>query len=89
MAPDTDSSWRKRLAADTPITPAEADVLRAARDNRGSVADIPRSWTATVAALVIADLLEIDVVGFRMTSAGDILLAEFEERELAGRPPTP
>ena len=80
MASDADSPHGKRPVVCGPVTARQVDVLRAARDNRGNLADIPAPWTATVASLVMADLLEIDVVGFRMTDAGVTLLAAFEER---------
>lgn len=67
-----------------PVSARQIDVLKASRDNRGNLADIPVHWTGAVASLVKADLLRIDVVGFCLTPAGARLLAKIEEADASG-----
>ena len=63
----------------TPATTRQMEVLRSARDARGSLGAVSARLRRAAAALVLADLLEVDVVGFSLTAAGIIFLAECEE----------
>lgn len=67
-----------------PVTGRQVEALKAARDNRGNLVDIPDQCTAAAASLVAADLLRVDVVGFCLTQSGGVLLAAIEEAEAAG-----
>lgn len=73
----------------TPVTAKQIEALKAARDGRGSLAPVPAHLAVAVSGLASADLLEIDVVGFRLTAAGVLLLAQIEEREAGESGPRP
>ena len=62
-------------------------MLKAARDNRGNISDFPVRLSASVTSLVAAGLLAVDVVGYSLTPAGVIQLAESEELESTLRHP--
>jgi hypothetical protein len=82
----TNPPGSNRFVLPDPLNQLILEVLRSARDNRGSLVDVPPDLTAAVALLARADMLEVDVVGFRLTLEGDLLLARVEEQENAPRP---
>ena len=65
----------------TPITAGQVEVLKLARDNRGNLVDVSIPWNVAVASLVASGHFAVDVVGFRLTQAGILLVAQVDERE--------